>query len=67
MFLLVIKICKKIIPINLLNSPLASCSLRNFGFLLLNTLHFDKRIILSFLALTTFGFLLSVPFLHFKK
>ena len=51
----------------LLSNPLAYCSLRNFDFLLLHTKHFDKSIILPFFVLTTFGFLLSVFVLHFKK
>ena len=54
------------IPVNLLN-PIASCSLINFGFLLSHTAHFDKRIILPFLVFLTFGFLLSVFFLHLKQ
>ena len=52
---------------NLLNNPLAFCSYRNFNFLLLHTEQFDKRIILPSLVLTTFGFLFSVFFLHFKQ
>ena len=48
------------------NNPLAFWSLRNFDFLLLHNEHFDKSIILPLLALTTFGFLLSVFVLHFK-
>ena len=49
-------------PSKLLNNPVASCCLINFEFLLLHTEHFDKDNILSFLVLTTFGFLLSVYF-----
>ena len=45
----------------------ASCSLINFQFLLLNTAHFDKGIILLFFVFTAFGLLLSVFFLHFKQ
>ena len=52
------------IPAKLLNNPLASCSLRNFDFLLLHTENFVKSIILLFSVFTTFGFLLSVFFLH---
>ena len=55
------------IPVNLLNNPLASCSLIKFDFLLLHTAHFDTSIILPFLVFKTFGFLLSVFFLHFKQ
>ena len=55
------------IPVNLLNTPLASWSLINSNFLLSHTAHFDKSIILPFLVFTTFGFLLSVSFLHFKQ
>ena len=42
--------------VNLLNNLLASCSLRNFNFLLLHTENFDKSIILSFLVFKTFVF-----------
>ena len=55
------------ITVNLLNNPSASRSLINFDFLLSHTEHFDKSIILLFLVFTTFGFLLSVFFLHFKQ
>ena len=55
------------IPNKLLNNHVATCSLRNFNFLLLQTAHFDKSITFPFLVLTTFGFLLSVFFLHFKQ
>ena len=51
----------------LLNNPLVSCSLINFYFVLSHTAHFDKNIILSFFVLGTFGFLISVFFLHFKQ
>ena len=51
----------------LLNNRLASCSLRNFDFLLLHTEHFYKIIILPFFVFTTSGFLLCVFFLHFKQ
>ena len=54
-----------VIP-KLLNNPLGSCSLKNLDFLLTHTSHFDISIILPFFVLTTFGFLLSVLFLHFK-
>ena len=53
--------------VELLNNPLAYCSLRNFDFLLLYTEHFDKSIILPFLVLASFEFLFSVFFLHFKQ
>ena len=46
-------------PNKLLNTPLASCSLRNFNFLLLHTAHFDKRIILPFLVFTTYFYTLN--------
>ena len=55
-----------LILVNLLNNPLASCSLIKFNFLLLKTAHFDKTIIHHFLVSATFGFLLYVFFLHFK-
>ena len=51
----------------LLNSPLASFSLINFYILLLHTANFEKSIVLPFFVLATFGFLLSVFFLHFKQ
>ena len=54
-------------PVKLINNSLALCSLRNFDFSLLNTEHFDKNIILPFLVFKTFGFLLSVFFLHSKQ
>ena len=54
-------------PVKLLSNHLASCSLRNFTFLILYTAHSEKRIILSFLVLTIFEFLFSVFFLHFKQ
>ena len=54
-------------PPKLLNISLASCSLRNFDFLLLHTAHFGKRIILPFLVLTTLGSLCSVFVLHLKQ
>ena len=53
--------------LKLRNNPQASCSLRNFNFLLLQTVQFDKSNIFPFLVLTAFGFLLSVFFLHFKQ
>ena len=51
----------------LLTSPLASCFLIDFNFLLSNTAYFDKSIILPSFALTALGFLLSVFNLHFKQ
>ena len=51
----------------LLNNLLVSCSLINFDVLLTQTAHFDKSIILPFFFLTTFGFLISVFFLHFRQ
>ena len=39
----------------------------NFVFLPSHTTHFDKSISLPFLAITSFGFLLSVFFIHFKQ
>ena len=38
------------IPVNLLNNPLASCSLINFGFWLSHTAHFDKDLFWKFLT-----------------
>ena len=49
------------------NDPIASCSLINFNFLQSHTEHFDKSIILPFFVFATFGFLLSVFFIHFKQ
>ena len=45
---------------NYLINPLASCSLRNFDFLLWHTVHFGKSMIVQLLVLITFGFLISV-------
>ena len=45
-----------------LNNLPVSCYLTNFDFLLSHTAHFGKGIILA-----TFGLVLSVFFLHFKK
>ena len=53
------------IPAKLLNNQLASCSLINLDFLLPQTAQFDESIILPFFIFLTFGFLLSVFFLHF--
>ena len=49
-----------LIPVNLLNNLLASCSLINFDILPSHTVNFDKRVILPFLVFT--NFLLSVFF-----
>ena len=51
----------------LLNNPLAPCSSRNCDVLLLHTAHFHKSIIRWLLSVSTFGFSLSVFFLHFKQ
>ena len=51
----------------LLNNPFACCSLRNFDFLLPHIAHFDKIIVLPLVVFKTFGFMLSVFFLHFKQ
>ena len=51
----------------LLNNPLVSWCLINFDFLILHTVHYDKRIIHPYFNLGTFGFLFSVFFLHFKQ
>ena len=51
----------------LLTYLLASSSLINFNFLLSHILHFDKSIVFPFFVLSTFVFLLSVIFLHFKQ
>ena len=54
-------------PSKLLNTFLASYSLRKFDFLLLHNEYLDKSIFFfPFLVFKTFGFLLSVFFLHFK-
>ena len=55
-----------LIPVNLLNNLLASCSLIHFGFLLSLTAHFDKRIIPLIFVFKTFGSSFFVFFLHFK-
>ena len=55
------------IPINLLDNPLASCSLINFHILLSHTKHFDKNIIIPCLVFTSFGFSLSVFLFHCKE
>ena len=60
-------VLKRIFIPKLLNNPLAFYCLINFDFLLSHTAHFDKRIILLFFVFTTFAFLLSVFFLHFKQ
>ena len=52
---------------DLLNNPLAYCSLINLSFLLLHATHFDERIILRLLVFETFGLIHSVSFLHFKQ
>ena len=44
------------IPVNLLNNPIASSSLRHFEFLLSHNAHFHKSTILPFFVFTTFGF-----------
>ena len=51
----------------LLNNTLASCSLINFDLLQPETAQFDESIVLPFFVFTTFGFLISVFFLHFKQ
>ena len=53
--------------LKLLNNPVASWSLINLYFLLTYTAHFDKSIILLFFVYATFGFLISVFFIHFKQ
>ena len=55
------------IPVELLNNPLASFSLKNFNFLLLYTEHSSKSIIFPCLDLTTLELLLSVFFLYSKQ
>ena len=52
---------------NLLNNPVAYCSLINLDFLILHTAHFDKTIVFPLLVFKTFRFILSVSFLHFKQ
>ena len=51
----------------LLNNPFACCSLINFDFLLPHITHFDKVIVLPLVVFETFGFMLSVFLLHFKR
>ena len=51
----------------LLNNPFACCSLINFYFLLPQMAHFDKIIILPLVVFETFGFMLTVFFVHFKQ
>ena len=50
-----------------LNNPLASCCLIIFYFLPSHNVHFDKTIILPFFVVETFGFLLTVFFLHAEQ
>ena len=52
---------------NWLNSSLASCSLINLKFLLLQTAHFDRSIVLPLLIFEILGFFLSVTPLHLKQ
>ena len=56
-----------LIPLNLLNNPLAFCSLINLEFLLPQTSEFDESIILPFLIFSTFGFLFPVFFSAFQS
>ena len=58
---------KSVLIPKLLNNTLALCSLINFDFLLSHIAHFEKSIVLPFFVLTTFRFLLSVFFLHFRQ
>ena len=51
----------------LFNNQLASCSLIDLDFLLLQTVQFDKSTIFPMFVFTTFRFLLSVFFLPFKQ
>ena len=51
----------------LLNNWLASSYLINLDFLLLQTTHAHKSIILPLLVLETLGFIFSLSFLHFKQ
>ena len=60
-YLMVFKIPK------LLNNIFACCSLINFDFLLSHAARFHKIIVLPLLVFETFGFMLSVFFLHFKQ
>ena len=53
--------------LKLLNNPFACCSLINFDYLLPHIAHFDKIIVLPLVVFETFGFMLSVFFLHFKQ
>ena len=47
---------------NGLNTPFASCSFINFGFLLPHTAHFDDNIVVPVLVFNTFGSTFSVLF-----
>ena len=51
----------------LLNNTFACCSSINSDFLLPHRAHFDKIILLPLVAFETFGFMLSVFYLHFKQ
>ena len=51
----------------LVNNPFACCSLINFDVLLPHIAQFDKIIVLALVVFKTFGFMLSVFFLHFKQ
>ena len=51
----------------LLSIPLVFCFLINLDFLLPHIAHFDTSIVLPLLVFQTFGFILSVFFLHFKQ
>ena len=50
----------------LLNITFAYCSFINLDFLIPNAVHFDDKIVLSFLAFNIFESIFSVSFLHFK-
>ena len=53
-----------LIPVKLFNNPLASCSLRNFKFLLLHTEHIDETFVFNPYNFWIFTFCF---FLHFKQ
>ena len=44
-----------------------SCTFINLDFLVPHIVHFHNNIVLALLVFETFGFILSVTFLHFKR
>ena len=49
-----------------LNMHFTSCTFINLDFLVPNVVHFHNNIVLPLLVFETFGFILSVTFLHFN-